>query len=157
MQKIYLICGFIGSGKTVYSRELADRESAFRFSVDEWMIPLFGEHMSREEFDARLDTLTNLFKAAAEQMIGLKVPVIFDFGFWYKKQRRQMKEWAESIGAEPEFIYLDTPYKVCRTRAFERNKQGNQDSYNMNDEMLQLFWSWFETPDNDEIVTVIKS
>ncbi|MFD2175977.1 AAA family ATPase, partial [Veronia pacifica] len=51
MAKVYFVCGFIGSGKTTYSKILADRQGAFRFSIDEWMIPLYGEHMEREVFD----------------------------------------------------------------------------------------------------------
>ncbi len=71
--------------KTTFSKELAQSKSAFRFSIDEWMIPLFGEHMAREDFNNRLDILTELFKQSAEQMINLGVPVILDFGFWYKE------------------------------------------------------------------------
>ncbi len=40
MTKIYFVCGFIGSGKTTYSKRLAEEHNASRFSIDEWMIPL---------------------------------------------------------------------------------------------------------------------
>ncbi|MDP2488483.1 AAA family ATPase [Vibrio splendidus] len=84
MTKIYFVCGFIGSGKTTYSKALAEKHGAFRFSIDEWMIPLYGEHMEREVFDSRLATLQGLFKDSAMQLFSLGVPVIFDFGFWRK-------------------------------------------------------------------------
>lgn len=48
MTRIYFVCGFIGSGKTTYSKAIAEKHGAFRFSIDEWMIPLYGEHMERE-------------------------------------------------------------------------------------------------------------
>lgn len=157
MSKIYLICGFIGSGKTTFSKELAQSKSAFRFSIDEWMIPLFGEHMSREDFNTRLGILTELFKRSAEQMIDMDIPVIFDFGFWYKKQRFDLHHWAESINADFELIYLKCSYETCRVRAIDRNQNRLDKSYEMTDEMLKMFWSWFEEPSFDEKATVIKN
>ena len=76
MTKIYFVCGFIGSGKTTYSKALAEKYGAFRFSIDEWMIPLYGEHMEREVFDRRLATLQGLFKDSTMQLFSLGVPVI---------------------------------------------------------------------------------
>lgn len=87
MTKIYFVCGFIGSGKTTYSKRLAEEHNAFRFSIDEWMIPLYGEHMDRETFNRRLAVLQGLFKDSATQLFSLDVPVIFDFGFWNKADR----------------------------------------------------------------------
>ena len=76
MSKIYFVCGFIGSGKTTYSKQLADKHSAFRFSIDEWMIPLYGEHMERDVFDKRLATLQDLFKESALQLFSLDVSLL---------------------------------------------------------------------------------
>lgn len=102
MTKIYFVCGFIGSGKTTYSKELAKKYGAFRFSIDEWMIPLYGEHMERELFDSRLAALQDLFKDSALQLFTLGVPVIFDFGFWRKFDRDTFIRWASEKGVESE-------------------------------------------------------
>lgn len=157
MTKIYLVCGFIGSGKTTFAKELARSTSAFRFSIDEWMIPLFGEHMTREEFNHRLGILTELFKESTEQMVNLGIPVILDFGFWYKEHRVALHYWAESISADYELVYLKCSYETCRERAIQRNKSRSSKSYEMTDEMLSMFWSWFEEPTEDEKVTIIQS
>ena len=157
MKKIYFICGFIGSGKTTFSMKLAKEENAFRFSIDEWMIPLFGEHMEREVFDQRIDTLTELFKNAALDMMNLGVSVIFDFGFWTRSDRESISQWACSNSIEYEFIYLDTPYELCCQRALQRNECREDKSYEMTPEMLDMFWSWFEIPEDIERVnTIIK-
>ena len=37
----HLICGSTGAGKTTYALELARREGALRFTVDEWMAQFF--------------------------------------------------------------------------------------------------------------------
>lgn len=153
--KVYLICGFIGAGKTTYSKELAEEVGGFRFSIDEWMIPLYGEHMEREVFDARLNVLMNLFKESAEQLFRLGVPVIFDFGFWYKAEREAFRAWAEEFNAECELHYIDTDFVACKSRAAKRNETRGDDAFEMTDEMLDMFWQWFEKPDENEITRLV--
>lgn len=155
MSKIYFICGFIGSGKTTYSKKLAIEKSAFRFSIDEWMIPLYGEHMEREVFNERLGTLQSLFKTSALQMLSLNVSVIFDFGFWTEFDRLSILNWARENDLDCELIYIDASFEKCSERVIERNVKQDQASYNMTPEMLTLFWSWFEIP-RDELVTTVS-
>ena len=158
MTNIYFVCGFIGSGKTTYSKALADQHGAFRFSIDEWMIPLYGEHMEREVFDRRLATLQELFKESALQLFALGVPVIFDFGFWRKADRDSFSDWATKVGIKSEVHYLDVSFDTCKQRAFARNSDLNGKSYEMTSEMLDLFWSWFEPPaSNENVVRVQQS
>lgn len=156
MTKIYFVCGFIGSGKTTYSKALAEKHGAFRFSIDEWMIPLYGEHMEREVFDSRLATLQGLFKDSAMQLFSLGVPVIFDFGFWRKSDRDSFTSWASNLGVGSEIHYLDVPFETCKERAFNRNSELNGKSYEMTPEMLDLFWSWFEVPTSNENVIWVQ-
>ncbi|OEE39753.1 AAA family ATPase [Vibrio anguillarum] len=156
MTKIYFVCGFIGSGKTTYSKALAEKHGAFRFSIDEWMIPLYGEHMEREVFDSRLGTLEGLFKDASLQLFSLGVPVIFDFGFWRKADRDTFTAWASSVGVDSEVHYLDVSFDTCKHRAFARNSELNGMSYEMTPEMLDLFWSWFEAPTSNENVVWVQ-
>jgi predicted kinase len=120
------------------------------------MIPLYGEHMEREVFDQRLDTLQGLFKQSALQLLELGVPVIFDFGFWNKSERDLYRKWACSNELDYEFVYLDVPYDVCSTRAQARNNGRGDKAYEMTPEMLEMFWSWFEVPDRNEKVTRIS-
>ncbi|EDK29700.1 hypothetical protein VSWAT3_07096 [Vibrionales bacterium SWAT-3] len=156
MSKIYFVCGFIGSGKTTYSKQLADKHSAFRFSIDEWMIPLYGEHMERDVFDKRLATLQDLFKESALQLFSLDVPVIFDFGFWKKADRDAFIRWASTVGVESEVHYLDVSFETCKQRALKRNADLDGKSYEMTPDMLALFWSWFEIPTSNENVVWVK-
>jgi len=151
MTKIYGICGFIGAGKTTYAKQLADTTAAFRWSPDEWMIPLFGEHMPRELFDQRLNSVTDLFKKATLQLSAIGVPVIFDFGFWQKAKRDEFRQWALAHQLDLEMHYLNVPYSVCKQRALQRNTEiTGQQAYQMTEDMLELFWSRFEVPKVEE-------
>jgi predicted kinase len=149
MSKIYFICGFVGSGKTTFAKKLATEKAAFRFSIDEWMIPLYGEHMERGLFNKRLGILQHLFKASALQMLNLNTPVIFDFGFWTKADRASIINWADENSLDYELIYLDVSFEDCCQRVKKRNLEQDPTSYEMTPEMLNLFWSWFEVPDNE--------
>ncbi|MGL6312975.1 AAA family ATPase [Vibrio sp. WXL103] len=156
MIQVYFVCGFIGSGKSTLSNKLATEHSGFIFSPDEWMIPLFGEHMEREVFDRRLNTLRELFDRSALRMVQLGVPVIFDYGFWSKREREQAVEWAQSHQLDFEFIYLGVDYEVCRARALLRNTKEGMTCYQMSDEMLELFWSKFEPPVDEPYITMYQ-
>jgi predicted kinase len=157
MTKLFFLCGFIGSGKTTYAKQLAKSHPAFRFSIDEWMIPLYGEHMSREDFDHRLHSLTELFKSSALQMVELDTSVIFDLGFWNRKERESIIQWATSQGIDYEMIYLKCPFEVCQQRAFARNATRTDKAYEMTSEMLAMFWQWFEVPTEQEGITLVDS
>ncbi|MGR5117869.1 AAA family ATPase [Vibrio astriarenae] len=153
MSKVYFICGFIGSGKSTYAAKLTRDLGAFCFTPDEWMIPLFGEHMEREVFDARMSALTELFDHCAERLLELGVPVVFDYGYWNRPERDKARDWAKQRGIDFEMIYLDVDFATCQSRAFARNEIRGEQSYEMTPEMLELFWSWFDAPASDEECT----
>lgn len=43
MSTVHLVCGPIGAGKTTVARRLAQENGAICFSLDEWVMQLFGE------------------------------------------------------------------------------------------------------------------
>lgn len=154
MAKIYFVFGFIGSGKTTYSTELAKKKRAFRFSVDEWMLPLYGNIECRV-LKQKLPLILNQFKQMSAQLLPLNVPVILDFGLWKLAERNEMKSWAEANQYEYEFIYLDREFDLCRQRVLERNQLDQPNTYNIDANKLAFFWSIFEQPKPNEAATYI--
>ena len=61
----YLICGFLGAGKTTYSQKLSKETGAIHLNPDEWCMKLF----SKEEYAQKGKS------------------IIFDMGFWTKQSR----------------------------------------------------------------------
>jgi len=39
---VYLICGFIGAGKTTFAKKLEEKSGAVRITKDEWSIRIIG-------------------------------------------------------------------------------------------------------------------
>ena len=52
---VYLICGFIGAGKTTFSKKLEKETGALRITKDEWMVRIFGNVPVKDDFET-LDT-----------------------------------------------------------------------------------------------------
>ena len=65
--KIFLTCGLTGSGKTYYSKGIENQRNAIRFSLDEWMIKLYGQHPPKELFEIYLKRCTDLIYEQVEK------------------------------------------------------------------------------------------
>ena len=48
---VYLLCGFIGAGKTTFARKLDERTGAVRITKDEWLIRLIGHDPTINGYD----------------------------------------------------------------------------------------------------------
>lgn len=156
MAKVYFVCGFIGSGKTSYSKKFAEQVGAFRFTIDEWILPLFGEHLTRQELDQYSDNLLELFKRSALDMLKLNVSVILDFGFWQKSNRDDLRTWADQNAVELQLIYLDTSFEECCKRALARNSGEDNNNYTFTQKILSELWKKFEAPQEDELKHALR-
>jgi len=89
----YLICGFIGAGKTTFARKLEKEKGAIRITKDEWIIKIFGNKITSdknfEEYDKKV---TELAKHIAFKILKAGKDVILDEGFWVKSQRDDIKK-----------------------------------------------------------------
>src|SRR5256885_1523199 len=108
MARICLLCGKTGSGKTTFARKL-EEQGAVRFSTDEWMLGFYGDHMSRELFDHRLQICVETFLDLAEMLVKRSVDVVIDHGFWRRAARDRVRQRLKQTGARIELIYFEVP------------------------------------------------
>jgi predicted kinase len=47
--QVAMLCGMTGSGKTTFATKLENELPAICFSIDRWMIELYGYHMDRKD------------------------------------------------------------------------------------------------------------
>jgi predicted kinase len=150
MACVYLLCGKTGSGKTSLARRLEAERRAFRLSLDELMLPLFGEHMSRPLFEQRSIACKEVLLGISERLLGFGSNVVLDWGFWGAAERRATRARLSAAGASCQLLYLELPDAQILQRLHARNAALPPGTYAITDEMFQQFNQWFEPPGADE-------
>jgi predicted kinase len=151
-----LLCGLTGAGKTTLALRLERTLPGLRFPVDDWMIALFGQHLPRPEHDERFATSSALMWDTARRALDLGVHVILDQGFWTRAEREATAKRVRAAGATPILVYLDVAMPELSHRLARRNAAAPPGTYEVTDEMLALFASWFEAPDEREGVGLVR-
>jgi predicted kinase len=147
---VYLLCGFIGAGKTTFAKKLEEKTGAVRITKDEWSISLIGNDPTIDGY-AQWDTkIIKLSRNVAFQLAEKGIDVIIDEGFWEKETRDKMKRRIEAIGAKEVLYYLDTPIETIRERVLERNTKITKESFKISREMLDNYLKDWEPPTEDE-------
>lgn len=149
MATVHLLCGRPGSGKTTFARELEETHKAMRYTYDEWMVQLYGRSPPADQFEALFNRVSNLIWRIATRNLALGTDVILDKGFWYKRDRENVRQAAAAIGAESKLYFLDAPIDVLRKRILTRSK-GDQNYLWINDQAFTEFINRFEPPGDDE-------
>ena len=147
---VYVLCGFIGAGKTTFARKLEERTGAVRITKDEWLIRLIGNDPTIDGY-ADLDSKVCEFsRDLAFQLVEKGIDVIIDEGFWEKEQRVALRRRIESMGAAEVLYYLDTPIETIRERVARRNTSLTKDSFRISREMLDNYLTYWQPPTEDE-------
>lgn len=147
----YVICGFIGAGKTTFARKLEHETKAIRITKDEWMIKIFGNTITSDknfkEYDKKM---TELATDIAFKILKSGGDVIIDEGFWVKTQRDNIKKKILRVGARPIIYYVECPVEVMKERVVNRSKNPPLDSFEINEEMFDAYLKYWEPPTAEE-------
>jgi len=147
---VYVLCGFIGAGKTTFARKLEQRTGAVRITKDEWLIHLIGHDPTIDGY-ADLDRkVCELSRDVAFQLVAKGIDVIIDEGFWEKEQRVALRRRIEEMGATEVLYYLDTPIETIRERVARRSTSLTKDSFRISSEMLDHYLTYWQPPGEDE-------
>lgn len=146
----------VGSGKTTLAAHLERNYSALCFSIDEWMIKLYGHHMSREDFDHKIECIKQLIWLVVERLISIGVNVVLDYGFWQASERNQVCRRIKEKGGIPIIYFLNVPLPKLRERLAKRNRNLSEGTFEITPEMLDLFMTRFEPPTFDEGIEIVE-
>jgi len=157
----HLICGFIGSGKTTFARKLEKETGVIRFTKDEWMVRVFGNSPPKDKFQNETfheydEKMTKLATEIALRFLKTGTSVIIDDGFWYRKQRDEMRQQLKDIGAVVKLYYMDTPVDVMKSRTVKRSENPPADSFYITEQEFNDYLIKFQPPTDDEEFISIK-
>jgi predicted kinase len=147
---VYLICGFIGAGKTTFAKKLEEKTGAVRITKDEWSIRFIGNDPTIDGYEEWDQKICELSRDVAFQLAEKGIDVIIDEGFWEKEQRDEMRRRTGTIGAQVVMYYVETPIETIRERVVERNNTLTKDSFKMSREMVDTYLMYWQPPGEDE-------
>ena len=149
MATVHLIHGFVGTGKTTFSKTLESEINGVRFTVDEWMIALLGQNPPKEifkEFDAKIK---NLIWDIATKVLQTNTDVILDFGFWKRADRDCYRSLAQELGHDVKLYNLRCPENVNVQRVLQRTAVMNSGTLFIDEQAIAEFKNYYE-PINSE-------
>lgn len=122
---IHLICGSTGAGKTTYAHALANEVEGICFSIDEWMVRLFGEdapeNLTPAWFVPRVSRCETQMWATALQLGERGIPSILDLGFQRYEHRQRFASLIKEAGFSAKMHVLDIDASVRWERVQSRN------------------------------------
>lgn len=160
MAKVILICGKICSGKTYYARKLAKENNAVILSTDEVTKDLIDNMQG--EFYNEFAVRVNLYlRKKATEIAAAGTNVILDWGFWTKKDRREIVSFFNSRKIETCFYYIqitDTDWQknIEKRNALIEKGEGGSDFY-VDEGLKNKVLTLFEEPCPEEVDIIIKN
>lgn len=121
MPTAHLICGYIGSGKTAFARQLEEDRGAVRFTHDEWMVERYGHNPPADKFAEYSAHITKMIWEDALLALSLGRDVILDFGFWQRVDRDEARRKIAGYDCQMYLVVCDEETAWARVEARNKN------------------------------------
>ncbi|WP_082766342.1 AAA family ATPase [Paramesorhizobium deserti] len=149
MATAHLIHGYLGSGKTTFSRRLEHQTSAIRFTHNEWMQRLYGKDPPEQQFAEYAKRVSFLMEELWVRCLRMNVDVILDFGFWSQAERDRIRSVITEFGADFRLYRLTCPDEIAWKRIQARNNAPDCSLY-IAANTFSVLKARFEPLDEDE-------
>jgi len=153
---IHLLFGPLGAGKSTLARQLADQHRGVRFSIDDWMLELYGpdrpQPMDLPWVLARVQRCERRIWAVATDVVQRGGTAILDLGCMQAADRARFVGQAGSQGLPLQAHFVTAPLALRRQRVMQRNQQrGETFSFEVPPGIFDFMETRFEPPGADEL------
>ncbi|MCA9372005.1 ATP-binding protein [Candidatus Woesebacteria bacterium] len=159
MTTLHLISGLPCSGKTTYAHNLQKEVKGIVFSLDTWLITLYGRYdiddVGHDEHVKRVLACRALIWGLAQDLLSRNIDVILDDGFFLSKHRKTYTQQAKKNSAATITHYLTAPIPTIKKRIAKRNQDPAPFTFVIRPELIDDFIAMFEEPSEKEGTTVI--
>ena len=119
MSKVIIVCGKICSGKSYYSNEIKDSLNAVIISPDEATYELINNEQG-EFYNVFSERLNKYLTKKVGEIVKAGANVIFERGLWSKKDRKQIREYYNSISPLARLLdWLSYKYRILFVEDFQ--------------------------------------
>lgn len=148
---LYIIQGFIASGKTTFSKKLANEKNAVHLNPDEIVTKMYDKDYYMENWNICFDNAVSSMWDMAKQYLIKNKDVILDMGFWKREDREYARSIAKSTNAKYIHYYLYVPDEVLK----ERIIQTRPDEWvKLHLENFEKNKANFEVPKDEDVVVI---
>ncbi len=150
---LFLFYGLPGSGKTFFSRQVAQLFNIPHISSDRVRYELFeNPTFSREE----QTVVSNMMNMMVEEFFKVGMSAIYDVSLNRATDRRTMREIARSMGATPLLIWLQAEPETCFARARVRDRKKPDDVYSteMTQELFGAIMNSMQAPQGEDPLVI---
>ena len=154
MAKIHLICGFMGFGKTTFSKDLATKLPAVCLTHDEFMVDLYGRNMPYADFHTHYHQVDTVLWKLAKQILSTGTDVIMDYGFWNRQTRAEVQQKAKSLTPDVVWHQMVCDPETAKKRVLKRTREKDSELF-IDEACFDEKLKQYEPISPDENLTVI--
>lgn len=156
---LHLICGSTGAGKTTYAMALSEQLGAVHFSIDEWMVSLYGPDAPQPPdwgwISTRARRCEDLIATMAVQTARRGTDAVLDLSFLRGADRERFATMARDAGLDVKLHYVDVDPQERWRRVCERNaSKGETYHLTVTRFMFDSIESMWQPPSDAELGTL---
>ena len=150
---LHIVQGFLGAGKSTFSKKLSSELNAVHLNPDELVEKLFESKDYEKDFGKCFDRAMDAVWKETIECLNNGTDVILDMGFWHRKDRDYARSIAEKCNADFKHYYISAPDEILKRRISLRGGEVAKNNVKNFDEIKKQF----QEPGTDENPIVIHS
>jgi len=151
---VFIMLGFLGSGKSYVSRWLTPHAGAVYLRADELRLAMFGADRADLYTPENKALVNNANNYAMEQILkSSQANVVLDANNNARQVRRSIAETTKALDATPIVVWVKTPLDIAKRRTEERTITEGHVLFEPN--LVEKMAKRLEAPETDELVIII--